>query len=318
MNIKLFDNATGDKIYLWENGKTPLFNPDYPDDEPSLIPYLLPGEQVRGCVIVCPGGGYTNKALDEGEPTALAMNELGYHAFVLDYRVAPYAYPVELYDVLRAIRVVRYNAQKWGIKPDKIAVCGFSAGGHLCSMAATIFDRGHVTEGDPIDQVSARPDAAILSYAVISLLPREGHRGSCKSLLGENDTPEMQKALSSHLNVTENTAPCFIWHTAQDNAVPLPNALLMANALWEKNVTVALHVYPYGQHGISLGNDRYMEPVFRHMRENYEARYEEIAAKFAAEGKPMPPRPSFGPRPINFQGQEWTNELGRFLKELDF
>ena len=156
-----------ERIPLWE--RAPLFDESFSQPAPSLTPYLLPGGGARGAVIVCPGGGYVVKADHEGAPIAERLNELGFHAFVLDYRVAPYRHPVPLLDVQRAIRLVRHRAQEFGVLPDKIAILGFSAGGHLVCTAATHYDAGDPAALDPIDRESCRPDLFVPCYAVASL-----------------------------------------------------------------------------------------------------------------------------------------------------
>ena len=153
-----------EKLKLWE--KTPLFDESIGQEEPALMPYLLKDGKKHGAVIVCPGGGYSHKAAHEGGPIALRLNEQGINALVLDYRVAPYRHPAPLLDALRAIRYVRYHAEKLGVLPDKIGILGFSAGGHLTCTAATLYDKGNPEAEDPIDRVSARPDVFIPCYPV--------------------------------------------------------------------------------------------------------------------------------------------------------
>ena len=148
-----------EKLKLWENG-TPGFIAEYGQEEPSLTPYLLDNGKKNGCVIVCPGGAYVGKAAHECGVIAEMLNEKGVSAFTLDYRVAPYKYPFITGDALRAIRYLRFHADRLGIDPQKIGILGFSAGGHLASSAMNCFDYGK--EGDEIDRVSARPDFGIL------------------------------------------------------------------------------------------------------------------------------------------------------------
>ena len=126
------------EIRLWNDRKT-LPGTEEPF-QPYLKPYLLPGDTVRGCVIVFPGGGYSNRAGHEGAPVAERFNRLGFHAVVVEYRVAPYRYPAPQEDALRAIKIIRAHAAEWGNKPDKIAILGFSAGGHLACSAGIVFD----------------------------------------------------------------------------------------------------------------------------------------------------------------------------------
>ena len=237
---------------LWEN-RTPLYNEEYGQPETELQLYLLEGDEPRGCVVVCPGGGYAGLAGHEAEPFAKMFNEAGFHAAVLRYRCAPYKHPCQLLDVQRAIRTVRYNAEGWGVKSDKIAVCGSSAGGHLALMAAEHFDYGKA-DGDEIDAVSCRPDAAILCYAVATL-GEYTHGGTRTNLTG--DDPELCEALTGEKHIPDDCPPIFMMHTAEDGAVPVQNALIMGMKLKEKNVPFELHVFPEGPHGVALFYDAY-------------------------------------------------------------
>lgn len=241
-----------EKLKLWE--KTPLFDESIGQEEPTLTPYLLEDGKKHGAVIVCPGGGYSHKAAHEGGPIAQRLNEQGINALVLDYRVAPYRHPAPLLDALRAIRYVRYHAEKLGVLPDKIGILGFSAGGHLTCTAATLYDKGNPEAEDPIDRVSARPDVFIPCYPVASLA-HFWHQGSANNLLGDQQDMATLRKLTAEYQVTEDTPPAFIWHTAEDNAVPVENSLRLAKALVGHNVPVSMHIFPYGPHGVGLGNE---------------------------------------------------------------
>jgi acetyl esterase/lipase len=203
-------------------------------------------------VIVCPGGGYCGKADYEGAPVARWLNSVGLSAFVLDYRVVPYKHPYPLLDAQRAIRVVRCHALEWGIKPDKIGILGFSAGGHLSATAGTHFDFGSPDAADLVDQESCRPDALVLCYPVVSF-GEFRHDGSMVALLGENPPDALRFSLSNETQVTNLTPPAFIWHTANDEGVPVENSLLFAGALSKHQVPFELHVFPDGAHGLALG-----------------------------------------------------------------
>ncbi len=240
---------------LWENG-SPLFNEEYGQPQPELQLYLLDTDKPLGCIVVCPGGGYAGLAGHEAEPFAKMFNEAGYHAVVLRYRCAPYKHPCQLLDVQRAIRTVRYYADEWRVKADSIAVCGSSAGGHLALMAAEQYDNG--IEGDEIDAVSSRPDAAILCYAV-STLGEYTHAGTRDNLTGGD--PELCEALTGEKNLPDDAPPMFIWHTAEDGAVPVQNALIMGMKLKEKNIPFEMHIFPEGPHGVALFYDVYPYPT---------------------------------------------------------
>jgi acetyl esterase/lipase len=236
-------------VKLWE--RAPGFDPAYGQDEPTLTPYLLGGPG-NGCVIVFPGGGYCVKAGHEAEPIALRLNELGFATFVLDYRVSPYRYPYPQADAARAVRHVRFHAAKYGVHPGKIAVLGFSAGGHLAACTGVCWDRGDASSVDPIERVSSRPDAMVLCYPVIRLYGGLRHEGSAVNLLGDGADADLRRRLTPSLHVTRDTAPAFLWHTAEDGGVSAGNSVEMFRALRAKGVAAELHIFPKGEHGLGL------------------------------------------------------------------
>ncbi len=237
------------KLMLWE-GTPPASSPES-DFLPYLQTFVLPTSEARGAVLVCPGGGYANRAPHEAAPIAKSYNAAGFHAFVVQYRVAPNRHPAPLLDVTRALRLIRRNATTWHVKPDKIAVCGFSAGGHLTGSIGVHYGLPDVNTGDALDTISCRPDALILSYAVLSSGCRR-HVGSFQNLLGPEADPELIALMSLENQVTENTPPSFLWHTADDPVVPVANSLGFAEALDAHGVPFELHIYPHGVHGLGL------------------------------------------------------------------
>lgn len=242
-----------DAMWLWPEG-APGAAGEGPEDRPRLTPYLAGRNRPHGAVIVCPGGGYGTRAPHEGAPVARRLNAFGLSAYVLDYRVAPYRHPYPLLDAQRAIRTVRHRAERDGIDPQRIAILGFSAGGHLASSAGTHFDAGDPNHADPIERESSRPDAMILCYPVISLSADYGHQGSARNLLGPDAPEELRRRLSSEQQVTEATPPAFLWHTADDAGVPVQNSLAMVDALRRHGVPCELHVYESGRHGLGLAD----------------------------------------------------------------
>jgi acetyl esterase/lipase len=240
-------------IELWPEG-APLANGVSDEDVPAIMAYPVQGQR-RGAVIVCPGGGYGMRADHEGEPIALWLNSIGIHAFVLRYRVAPYQYPCALTDIQRAIRYARHNADGLGINGSKIGVLGFSAGGHLTASIGTHYDSGNPDAEDAIDRQSCRPDAIVLCYPVITMKPPFYHEGSMLNLLGRTPDPELIELLSNEGQVTTDTPPAFLWHTSDDEAVPVENSLMFASALRQKKVPFDLHVYETGHHGLGLAKE---------------------------------------------------------------
>lgn len=236
-----------EKIYLWkEDAPYTQFSPL--QAQPSVTEYAVPGS--RGAVIVVPGGGYCMKADHEGAPIAEMLNQAGVSAYVLDYRVKPCHMLAPLANAKRAIRLVRSMGY------EKVAILGFSAGGHLTCTAATLYDAGDPDAADPLERLSSRPDAFIPCYAVVSF-GAFTHRGSRESLLGQEnaDNWELVRKFSNELHITPDTPEAFIWHTAADQAVPVENSLNLALALSAQGVPYEMHIFPQGQHGLGLAEE---------------------------------------------------------------
>lgn len=247
------------KYYLWEN-EIPYFNEAFEQEAPSLTPYIADkknNSEKNGCVIVCPGGAYHIRADHEGGPVCEFFKSCGISAFTLNYRLYPYDLSAILSDVKCAVRWVRYHADEFGIDPDKIAVLGFSAGGNLTILSATQFDYG-LDDGDEIDRISSRPDAAIPCYAVISLTDELTNIATRDVLIGhldKNEQLEMIEKLSGEKAVKDDTPPMFIWNTAEDTCVVPENALRMATALSANKIPFELHIFPDGGHGLGLAEE---------------------------------------------------------------
>jgi acetyl esterase/lipase len=249
--------ASDETMTLWPGGAPAAKGTDPDKDVPTLTVWRpRPELATDSAVVVCPGGGYGMLAMDhEGKQIARWLNSLGITACVLKYRLGPrYHHPAMLQDVGRAIRTVRASAEKWKLDSHKIAVLGFSAGGHLASTAGTHFDPGKPDAEDPVERVSSRPDRMILVYPVIALATPYGHTGSLRNLLGENPSGELVESLSNERQVTKETPPTFLAHTNADKGVPAENALLFALALRKQGVPVELHLFERGPHGLGLGD----------------------------------------------------------------
>lgn len=245
---------TPETIPLWEN-RAPGALGDADADRPTLTIYRAAGPQNVGTsVIVAPGGGYVNLAMDkEGRQVASWFNAMGVSAFVLKYRLGPrYHHPIELGDAQRAIRLVRSRAMQFGVAPDRIGMMGFSAGGHLAATAATHFDDGNPGAPDTVDRVSSRPDFLILAYPVISFDPAIAHAGSVRSLLGDNPAPALIQELSADLHVNAQTPPTFLFSTNADTAVPAENSVRFYLALRQAKVPAEMHIFENGPHGVGL------------------------------------------------------------------
>jgi acetyl esterase/lipase len=243
-------------VTLWAGGAPGAKGNDPEQDIPTLTAWLAKPDGATGAaVVVCPGGGYGMLASDhEGKQVAEWLNSLGVSAFVLKYRLGPrYHHPAMLQDAGRAIRTVRALGIKWGVDPHRIAILGFSAGGHLASTAGTHFDAGKPDSEDSVERVSSRPDRLILIYPVISLAAPYGHRGSKKNLLGDQPSDELVRSLSNETQVTALTPPTFLAHTNEDTGVHAENSLLFVLALRAAKVPVEFHLFEKGQHGLGLG-----------------------------------------------------------------
>jgi acetyl esterase/lipase len=250
------DTAQGDRpfLLLYPEG-TPGAVGTEAVDKPKITLYPAPAATATGtAVVVCPGGGYAVVAADhEGRQVAEWLNSFGVSAFVLQYRLGPrYHHPAPLQDAQRAIRIVRAHAAEWGVDPGRVGILGFSAGGHLASTAATHFDGGRPDDADPVERQGSRPDFAVLLYPVISLVDPVAHAGSRRNLLGDDPDPVLVDLLSNDKQVTSDTPPTFLFHTADDPAVPVANSLLFFEALHKAGVPAELHVFAHGRHGVGL------------------------------------------------------------------
>ena len=256
-------HAEPEKIALWPEG-APGAKGQSDKDQPFVDLWLPPKEKANGsAMVVLPGGGYGGLALDhEGKQIAEFFNALGAVVFVTHYRLGTsgYHHPIELNDAKRAIRLMRSSATKYQIDPARIGVMGFSAGGHLASTTATMFDEGDPAATDPVDRVSSRPDLAILCYPVISMSDDFMHRGSRKNLLGPNDTDALGKEMTTYLRVTDKTPPTFIFQTDADTAVPAENAVHFYLALRKNKIPAEMHIFQPGKHGVGLAQS---DPILK-------------------------------------------------------
>lgn len=210
----------------------------------------MPRFNTRPAVLICPGGGYNHCSVREGDPVAMPFLQAGYQVFVLSYTVAPAPLRWQpLLDAAGAILHLRRNAGKLRVDPCKIAVCGFSAGGHLAASTAILWDAEPVRCALGIHGKEARPDAVLLGYPVISA-GVFAHAGSFDQLAGQD--PALRAAFSLEKHVQSDLPPFFLWHTVDDGTVPVQNSLLLAQALAEHQVSYELHLFPHGQHGSSI------------------------------------------------------------------
>ena len=243
-------------IPLWSDGAPGALGTSS-NDIPTLTPYLCESNATGAAMVICPGGGYGILAPHEGNDYALWLNQHGVTCFVLKYRLGSHGYhhPAMLNDAAHAVRWVRAHADDYKLDTKRVGIMGSSAGGHLTATLLTHYDAGDTNSTDEIERQSSRPDLGILCYAVITM-GEFTHQGSKNNLLGNNPAPELVKLLSNELQVTSNTPPCFLWTTFEDQAVPMENTMLFAEALRKNHVPFALQIYEKGPHGIGLGGKK--------------------------------------------------------------
>ena len=233
---------------------------------PTLEYYKAdPAFSTGAAVVVIAGGGYSVIVYNgEGIGIAKTLAEKGIAAFVLKYRLPSDEIMTDkkigpLQDAQQALKMVRENADKWGIDKNKIGVMGFSAGGHLASTAATHFEK--VLVNNP-KNTSVRPDFQILVYPVISMLDSLTHNGSRDNLLGKNPSVEDKRYFSNDLQVKANTPPTWLTHTADDKVVDVDNSIAYFESLRKHKVDVEMHIFPKGDHGFIFRHPGWMNPLF--------------------------------------------------------
>ncbi|SHF76295.1 Acetyl esterase/lipase [Flavobacterium fluvii] len=261
------------EIPLWEKVPDAIEAKDYKEEftydaagaingiskvsEPTLTIFMADAKIANGTsVVICPGGGYHHLSINkEGYKIAQWLNTLGISAFVLKYRMPSDLTMKDktvgpLQDAQEALRMVRRNAEKWKLDPNKIGIMGFSAGGHLASSLSTKFlEKVYV----PVDNTSARPDFSILMYPVISMQGGMTHKGSKTNLLGENPSATLVEKYSNDKQVNATTPKTFIVHATDDKAVPVENSINYYLALKQNKIPVELHLFENGGHGFGLG-----------------------------------------------------------------
>lgn len=232
---------------------------------PNVVAVLHDDSQPRPCIIIVPGGAYCFLSPTEGEIIAQRFFGWGYNTFVLSYTTdLTMTCPLKqqpMQDISRAIRLLRSRVDEFHILPDQITICGFSAGGHLCASICV----HHMDIQDPnadLQLYSNRPDAAILSYPVISS-GSYTHADSMRALLGENPSAEVLDYAANERHISSQTPPCFLWHTITDQSVPVENSILFADACRREGVPCALHLFSEGLHGLSTADNVWVEESWK-------------------------------------------------------
>jgi acetyl esterase/lipase len=261
-----------DMMPLWPEGKMPnskgIRLSDsiaeqrlYPVGIPRMYVFLAPKDRNTGAaVLIVPGGGYVRlPETYRDNATAKFFQERGINAFVVCHRlptsrdlVTRHIAPLQ--DAQRAMRIIRANADKWGIDPARIGVNGTSAGAHVASTLGTHAEDVSAV-GDEPDRYSFAPAFMMLISGVISFDDAIAHGGSKKYLLGDNPPEELVKAYSNETRVTPATPPTLLIHADNDRTVPSPNSIVFYQALKKAGVSASLHIFPSGAHGLGVGRN---------------------------------------------------------------
>ena len=310
----------GEKTAIWKEGEY-----SYPAAYgfvPFIVSYIHEDDKIRPAMLVAPGGAYRYASPYEGNLPALEFYRAGYNVFVLAYTVnhldeldAPLGMQ-PLQDISRAVRVIRAHSAQCKIDPLKIAVCGFSAGGHLCASLCVHYE--DIKDPDPeYGEMSNRPDAAVLCYPVITS-GEYANRESFRALLGADPDEKDLEYMSLEKHVTEDTPPCFLWQTATDASVPVENSYLFAGACRKAGVPYAHHVFSDGVHGMSVATPEWLD---KESEELYTLEQIRLLAEAVSAGRtPCPPeRGEELIREFALDGRKrerWTPEVKEWLRGL--
>ena len=242
-----------EKYELWEN------IPGTTNSKPYITRYIPDKVCSRHVLVIFPGSGYRKSPsipTQEGKRIAEYFCNLGINVFVLEYRVTPDYFPLPILDGRRAIRFIKYHSKKFGIDKDKIALMGFSSGGHLAASTSSYSDRIDYEDIDDVDKEGYIPFLQILCYPVITLNEEKyfAHNGSGTRLLGDS-YEELKDVLSMENTMAKSLPPTFIWHNFDDTCVSVVNSLKYAEKLRKLSVPVEMHIFPDGEHGIGLPVD---------------------------------------------------------------
>jgi acetyl esterase/lipase len=248
-----------ERIILYPNQKVTIDTFELDKEPPYVEVFQTDPSKANGAaILICPGGGYGHLAADhEGKQVAEFFNSNGFQAFVLHYRLNNQAqqghrFPDQFNDVTTAMRVIRSRAAEWKIDPERIGIIGFSAGGHLASMATTMHLAPNKKSKVPAEKVSSRPAFSVLIYPVIDLAGKAAHTGSRINLLGKNPDSSLVDSLSTQNRVDDFTPPTFIVFSTDDNVVPPENGIVFYEALRAHGIPASLHIFDHGGHGYGL------------------------------------------------------------------
>ena len=226
-------------------------------------------DKKRPAILLCPGGGYYKLSGREDQPVAMKYLAAGFHVFVLHYSLAPNVFPRALMELALSMKMIREHGDEWNVDVERIAVSGFSAGGHLACCLGMFWDKEWLYQALGVKPEEIRPDGLLLCYPVITS-GEFCHKGSFECLMGDvaaKEDVELRQLLSLEYQVGPQVPKTFLWHTWTDQSVPVENSLVLLQALRKAGVNVEAHLYPVGPHGIGLGteetqgvNGKYLEP----------------------------------------------------------
>lgn len=236
--------------FLSEDGKDPILDIYLAKN----VADINGKSEKRPCILVCPGGGYSHCSEREKEPVAFHFLNEGYNVFVLTYSCAPHTFPSQIIEVAASLDLIHKNYDNWNCDTSKIAIMGFSAGAHLAAHYSNCYDIPQIRKYFPN---SYPVSATVLSYPVISANSSIANVGSFRNLLGKKElSPEDVEKFSLENRVSEKTPPTYIWHTAEDNSVPVFNSIVYAKALSKYKIPYELHIFPFGWHGLATVDER--------------------------------------------------------------
>ena len=232
--------------FLGEDGKNPYVD--------VYLPYNLAemgrANQKRASMVICPGGAYSHCSEREAEPIALKFLDMGLNVFIIYYSTAPHRYPSQLLEVAALFDYINKNADEFHCDTSKTGIVGFSAGGHLAAHYSNLWDDEMIKSRFG---AAHKPAVNALCYPVIST--KNSHRGSFENLIGHfPENEEEINRFSCEKLVGKQTPPTFIFHTVEDNAVPVQNSIYYANALADNGISFEMHLYPFGWHGVSTAD----------------------------------------------------------------
>ena len=240
--------------FLGENGKDATLEIYLPDN----LAEMDWRDKKRPCMIVCPGGGYAYCSQREAEPVALEFLPEGFNCFVLTYSTKPHSFPSQLLEVAAVMELIYKNADKWHCDTEKIAILGFSAGGHLAAFYSNMYACKEVRKYFP---ESKKVNASVLCYPVITGDFAYTHHDSIINVSGHEPSESDKDFFSCEKRVSEDTPPAFLWHTSADASVNVNNSLLYAQALSKYKIPFEMHIYPFGRHGLSTANTQTNTPL---------------------------------------------------------